>query len=386
MKKRFSSIIIVILLAGGILFAGGEKKELVQSLTQKLAEIKKEVGFPGATLAVVLPGGKEISLALGLADKEKGIPMKPGDRMFTGSVGKTFAAATALQLIEEKKLSLSDKVSKYFKNSKWYDRIPNAPHLTVDMLMHHTSGIPRHVFAREFLNQLPKDPAKTWKPEELLSFIFDKKPVHEAGKGWAYSDTNFIILGMIIEKVTGNIFYKEAQKRLLTPLKLDKTSPAVGREHPGLVSGYTGKEPFGLPEKTASDGKYVIDPQFEWTGGGFVTNSLDLARWAKALYGGDVLKKATRANMLKPLDYNSGKPGKTGYGLGVQVWDSPYGLVYGHGGIFPGYQTYMVYLPKYDLALSIQINSDRTRLAKAKDLYNYFTGFFPILVNHIKTE
>ena len=90
--------------------------------------------------------------------------------------------------------------------------------------------------------------------------------------------------------------------------------------------------------------------------------------------------------MLKPLDYSSGKPGKSGYGLGVQVWESPYGPLYGHSGIFPGYQTYMVYLPQYDLALSMQINSDRSRLPKAKDLYNYFTGFYPILVNHIKVH
>ena len=299
MRRRYMLVLCVILLTGGLLQAGTleVQQDLTQKLTKKLQSIKEEVGFPGATLAVVLPSGEKISLAVGLSDKEKAVAMQPGDRVFTGSVGKTFVAATALQLMEEKKLNLDDKVSSFFKDRKWFFRIPNAEALTVRTLMNHTSGIPRHIFVRAFLEQLPRDPEKTWKPEELLSFIFDKKPIHEVGKGWAYSDTNYIILGMIIEKVTGNRFYNEAQKRFLSPLKLDKTSPAVGRVLQGLVSGYTGKQPFGLPAKVATDGKYVIDPQFEWTGGGFVTNSLDLALWARALYGGKVLSKASLEKM-----------------------------------------------------------------------------------------
>jgi D-alanyl-D-alanine carboxypeptidase len=356
---------------------------LEAALKTKLIAVQGEVGFPGATLALVLPGGREISVSTGLSDKENKIPMRPRDRMFAGSVGKTFVAATVLQLHTEGKISLDQPVAPMFSDAPWFDRIPNAARLTVRMLLCHTTGIPRHIFTESFKKELLGDPDRVWRPAELLAHVAGLDPLHAAGNGWAYSDTNYIILGMIVEKTAGAAFYAEVERRFLTPLQLSDTLPAVRRDLPGLVCGYTGKEPFGFPPRVVVGGRYVINPQFEWTGGGLLSNSLDLARWAYALYGGKVLSPDALAAMLSPLDYQSGRPAETGYGLGVQVWNSAHGPVYGHSGTFPGYQTQMAYLPRRGFSIAMQINSDRTVLPKARDLYRFFEGFFGIVTAHL---
>ena len=148
--------------------------------------------------------------------------------MLAGSVGKTYAAAVALQLVKEGKINLDDKVEKYLGQEKWFSRLPNASQITVRQLMNHTSGLVRYEFKEQFTKDLSANPDKVWKPEELLAYLFDEKAAFEAGKGWDYSDTNYIVLGMIIERVTGKKYYSEAQNRILKPLKL-KTNFSAGQ-------------------------------------------------------------------------------------------------------------------------------------------------------------
>jgi D-alanyl-D-alanine carboxypeptidase len=117
--------------------------------------------------------------------------------------------------------------------------------------MNHTSGLPRYVFAKKFLDDVKQNPLKSRSPRECLGVILDAKPTHAVGEEWGYSDTNYLLLGLIIEKVTGRSFYEETQQRLLDPLKLKRTLPTAQAELPGLTQGYIGKNnPFGLPKKT----------------------------------------------------------------------------------------------------------------------------------------
>ena len=153
--------------------------------------------------------------------------------------------------------------------------------------MNHTSGLVRYEFKDQFTKDLTANPEKVWKPAELVAYLLDEKPPFEAGKGWDYSDTNYIVLGMIIEKVTGRRFYDEANRRLLKPLKLEDTIPQDGLRLKGVVQGYAGpNNPFGGRDAMIQDGKFAINPQFEWTGGGYASTAEDLARWAKMIYEG----------------------------------------------------------------------------------------------------
>src|ERR1044072_3565976 len=214
-----------------------DKTELKAAIQLKLEEWHKAGSFPGATLRVVLADGESFGLAVGFSDRETKRALLPTDRMLAGSVGKTFAAATALQLIKEGRIRLDDKIEKYLGNEPWFSRLPNAKDITVRQLMNHTSGLVRYEFKEQFTKDLTANPEKVWKPAELVAYLLAEKAPFEAGKGWDYSDTNYSSLGMIIEKVTGRKFYDEANRRLLKRLKLTNTIPQDGPRLKGVIQG-----------------------------------------------------------------------------------------------------------------------------------------------------
>ena len=330
---------------------------LEAALQLKLEEWHKAGSFPGATLGVMLANGESFGLAVGFSNRETRTPLRPTDRMLAGSVGKTFAAATALQLIKEGKIGLDDKIEKYLGREPWFSRLPNAKDITVRQLMNHSSGLVRYEFKDQFTKDLTANPEKTWKPRELVAYLLGEKPPFAAGQGWDYSDTNYIVLGMIIEKVTGKKFYDEANKRLLKPLKLTDTIPQDGPRLKGVVQGYAGpNNPFGGTDAMIVNGKFAINPQFEWTGGGYASTAHDLARWARMLYDG----RAFSRDLLPQVVDGVAAPmlgRETKYGLGVIIRKTTIGTSYGHSGFFPGYMTDMMYFPEYKIAIAVQVNT-----------------------------
>jgi D-alanyl-D-alanine carboxypeptidase len=359
MRKTINCLFACLLLTVVVQAQTGvaNRTALETALQLKLDEWHKAGSFPGATLGVVLANGESFALAAGFSDREMKTPMKPTDRMLAGSVGKTFAAATALQLIKEGKIKLDDKIEKYLGSEPWFSRLPNAKDITVRQLMNHSSGLVRYEFKEQFTKDLTANPEKTWKPAELVAYLLDERPPFAAGKGWDYSDTNYIVLGMIIEKVTGRKFYDEATRRLLNPLKLTNTIPQDGPRLKGVIQGYAGpNNPFGSTDAMIANGKFAINPQFEWTGGGYVSTAHDLARWAKMIYEG----KAFSPELLPQVVEGVAAPmlgRETKYGLGVIIRNTAVGTSYGHSGFFPGYMTDMMYFPEYKVALAVQVNT-----------------------------
>jgi D-alanyl-D-alanine carboxypeptidase len=330
--------------------------QLKQKLQQKLDEWHAAGKFPGATLGVILADGTNFGLATGLSDLTLKKPMTPRDRLLQGSVGKTYVAAVALQLVQEGKLGLDDKIERYLGQEPWFTRLPNAPDITVRMLMNHTSGLVRYEFNPKFLADLTANPAKVWKPLEEIAYLFDTKAAFAAGQGWDYSDTNYIVLGMIIERLTKSTYYRQVRKRILNPLKLTDTVPSDSRHIPGLAQGYAGeKNPFGGADAMLVNGAFAINPQFEWTGGGMASTSAELARWGKLLYEGKAFDPSLLSEMFNGVPARLGP--ETKYGLGVIIRPTSLGLAYGHSGFFPGYLTEMLYFPAHKFALALQINT-----------------------------
>lgn len=329
--------------------------EVKQKLQNQLNEWHKNGKFAGATLGVCLADGKCLSLSTGFSDLTKKTPMKPTDLMLAGSVGKTFVAVVALQLVKEGKLGLDDKVEKYLGKEVWFLRLPNAKDITVRQLMNHTSGLVRYEFKKTFTDDLTANPYKVWKPEEQLAYVFDEKAPFEAGKDWEYSDTNYIVLGLIIEKITGKKYEDEAAKRILKPFKFKRTFPQK-TVIKGLVQGYAGENnPFGGTDEMIKNGKFALNPEFEWTGGGMVSNTEDLARWAKLMYEGKAFDSSLLPQMLNGVPAKLGQNVK--YGLGVIIRPTPLGTAYGHSGYFPGYMTDMMYFPEQKFSIAVQVNS-----------------------------
>lgn len=352
---------ITLIFAFALFLSGlSAQSPVVDSLQAALDALSQNEGVPGATLAIVLEDGQMISLAAGLEDKEKNKEMPVGARMLAGSVGKTFFGALALQVIQEKGIDLDSKVMGWFGNEAWFKRIPNAQDLTIRMLMNHTTGIPRHVFQPTFLQAIQDEPMKVWKPAEMLQYVLDLPPVHPAGDGWAYSDTNYIILGMLVEKWTGKDLYDLLRKRILKPLKLKNTLPSNTPKLKGLVQGYIGEQNFlNLPNKVVKKGKYVINPQWEWTGGGLLSNVEDLAHWLKAIHETDAIPPEMYKEMIQPVGLRTGQPAEMGYGLTTFVFKAPTGIHFGHSGFFPGYLTNVEYVKDQKTAIAVQLNSDQ---------------------------
>jgi len=331
--------------------------ELNQRLVERLKAFQAEAGFPGATFAYVLPDGRQGAVAVGFADKERNKTMQPDARMPAGSTGKTFFAAWILQEIEGGRLRLDDPLAKHLGGEAWFKRLANGEAVTLRQLFLHQSGIPEHVYGEAVHQAIRGRGDKPWTPADIVPFALDSKPLFEPGKGWAYADTNYILLALAAEAATKQNGYAEIERRFLRPFGLKGTQPATKRDMEGLTMGYTtlGRDFVGQETTLDDKGAFRVNPGFEWAGGGFVSTSQDLARWALSLFGGKVLKAETLTLAKQGVAARTG-PGDQ-YGLGVQIRDGEWGKGYGHGGFYPGYLTEMEYV--YDrFGVAIQFNTD----------------------------
>jgi D-alanyl-D-alanine carboxypeptidase len=334
----------------------------------ELDALHQELGIPGATAAYALPDGSLGVAAAGLADTEAGTPMTVDSRMLAASIGKTIVGALALALAQEGKLNLDDPVSRWLGDRPWFARLPNHSTMTVRHLLTHSAGLEDHVYQDEF-HQAFRDawrkPGNAFPPEALVQFILDKPAKFEAGKGFAYTDTGYILIGLVLEKAAQRSFYEEAARRFLVPLRLNATTPSDRPELPGLASGYTPADnPLGLPAKTTrAPGVLLWNPAIEWTGGGFVSTPRDLAAWAKALYEGAAMQGPYTKDLLASVPVTGFFlrliVGRIHYGAGVGIYEkTPLGPMYGHGGGIPGYSSSMRYYPDHRFAVAFQVNTD----------------------------
>jgi len=358
-------------------------KRIRENTQAKLDQLHAAAGFPGATIGFVLPDGRSGAVSTGVSDLTTKRPLVPTDLMLAGSIGKTFVAAVMIQLAQEGKVNLDDKIERWFKGGfkadPWFARLPNANDITVRMLLNHSSGIGNHADDEKFYKALAANPDRVWKYEDLVAFVLNKKPLFVAGKGFAYADTNYILAGMIIERVAGTTLYAEVTRRFLKPLRLDRIVPQEGRIIPGLVNGYSSFTMLAGPKGAMIvDGKFTINPQVEWAGGGFASTAEDLARWAKALYGSDLIQKPYMDQMLAGI--NTGEVDL--YGLGVEIGEGRWGKSFGHDGLFPGYVAAMTYFPQYQVAVAIQVNTDREKQV-GQGLSEYLDEAMKIIVGEL---
>src|SRR6056297_976027 len=259
-------------------------------LASVLEDFHARYGFPGATAAIALPDGTVMSAATGLADVEQGRAMTPETPMLAASIGKSFVAATVLVLESEGHLSRDDLLAAHLGDRPWFDALPNAGTITIDHLLHHTAGLPDHVHLPEFQRDWTRLTTGNgdFDPEQLMDLVAGREALFEAGEAWAYSDTGYVLLGLVIEEVTGQGWHEAVRARLLAPLELGGTFPSNRPDLPELAVGYVDPDnPFGLPARTAdADGRLLWNPAVESAGGGFASTSADLASWGHLLFGG----------------------------------------------------------------------------------------------------
>jgi D-alanyl-D-alanine carboxypeptidase len=343
---------------------GPASAETVEHRMQALMErFRAEYGFPGATAAIALPDGGVATVATGRADREADVPMAADTRMLAASIGKSFVAMTVLALESDGVLSRADLVADHLGTRDWFVRLPNHATMTVGDLVHHASGLPDHVHLESFQAEMAtrmSSGGAALSPEEAIAFVLDAEPLFPARSGWAYTDTGYLLLGLVIEEASGEAYYDLVRDRFLGPLGLTATAPSDRPDLPHLAVGYVaGDNPFGLPVRTMdAAGALLWDPAIEWTGGGLVSTSRDLAVWGHALFGGTAMTESYLDRLLVGVSVSPDAPGIF-YGAAVAIYsDTPNGTVYGHGGWIPGYVSSLRHYADDGVTVAFQIHTD----------------------------
>jgi len=332
-------------------------------LQSLLSEFHERYGFPGATAAIALPDGEIVTAAAGLADVEATEPMTSDTPMLAASIGKSFVAATVLSLESEGVLSRADLVSEHLGHLDWFARLPNDATITVGDLLRHGAGLPDHVHIESFQIEMAGrmgSGAAAFTPEEAIAFVLDAEPLFEAGAGWSYTDTGYLLLGLVIEAVSGRPYYDLVFERFVEPLGLANTRPSNMRKLDGLAAGYVAEDnPFGFPPRTMdAHGTLLWDPAMEWTGGGLVSTSPDLAAWGQALFTGRAMDGPYLDRVFDGVPVSPDAPDIL-YRAGVAIYsETPRGPVYGHGGWIPGYVSSLRHYADHGVTVAFHINTD----------------------------
>jgi len=372
MRKVLIAAGLVALASAATPLMAQDAPALSTQMQATLDNFLERYAFPGATAAIILPDGTLVTSATGLADVENARAMTPQTPMLAASIGKTFVAATVLALESEGSLSRTDLLSAHLGDRTWFDALPNADSITIGQLLHHTSGLPDHVHMSAFQQDWSRLTTEEgdFDPEHLVAFVAGEAPLFEAGTGWAYSDTGYVLLGLAIEEVTGQPWQSAVFTRFLEPLGLTGTFPSDRPDLPGLAIGYVARDnPFGMPERTAyAEGRLLWNPAVESAGGGFASTSADLARWGHLLFGGTAMDAPYLDRLLDGVPVDPDAQGIL-YGAGVAIYaDTPNGTVYGHGGWIPAYVSSLRHYADHGVTVAFQINTDAGGVDDSTDL------------------
>ena len=362
MKPFYYSLKILTIFTISIIFSlhvFSQENERNQAV---LAKLVAQNNIPSLNFSIIYENGEQFNYSSGFADTLNKVALNPKHVLFSGSVGKTYAVAVLMQLVDEGKVDLSKPILDYFPNHEWLTNLPNIEDITIEMLLTHTSGLPRYINDPNVWKSVLENPDKVWCYKDRLSYAFNMEPLHEPGKGWGYSDTNYLLIGMLIEKITGSDYYDEVAERILKPGKLEHTYPSLRRDIPNLPVGYCALgEPFNLPGETVLDGIYIFNPQMEWTGGGFASTTPDLAKWAKMYYEGQFFSEKMLQKIVSPTEHGSDIADGFSCGMGSFIYETEIGVAYGHTGLFPGFNTIFAYFPEQKIAVAMQTNCDYPR-------------------------
>ncbi|MEU9148788.1 serine hydrolase domain-containing protein [Streptomyces sp. NPDC048349] len=318
-----------------------------EKLDDAITAAMREADIPGVGVGLWIDGERSYERAFGTADKAAGTPMKTDLFTRIGSVTKTFTVTGVLQLVDEGKVRLDAPISTYL------DGVPGGDRITVRQLAEMRSGLYSYTEDESWLASYQADPHRSWTPQQLLDVAFKHPAEFRPGARWAYSNTNTVLLGLLVEKVSGRPLHTYLDQHVLEPAGLDDTSLATGSAMPDpYAHGYTNFTKDG----TTTDAS-TWNPSWAWAAGAIISTMDDLRSWVPTLVngrlpGGDrLLEPGTQAQRLRAVP--TGYP-DVGYGLGIADVD---GWI-GHNGELPGYETIAARLPQARATLVIVVNSD----------------------------
>jgi D-alanyl-D-alanine carboxypeptidase len=368
-RRALSAWIVMVMAVGALLLAPARAGAVTGSPGSTVAPAPQRIhpgelrrlldqivaaGAPGAA-ALVKDEHAVTQAGSGVADLRSGRPMQPRLHYRVGSVTKPFVATVVLQLVAEGRLSLSDTVERWLPGI-----LPYGDQVTLRQLLNHTSGVPEYTI--EPLVELytaKNGRSRAWTPRQLVALVAHQPPDFPPGTAWSYSNTGYVLAGLIVEAATGHTLGQELTRRIFRPLRLRATFFPVNRpDIPGPnPRGYS--LPFPQQQGPLLDFT-VFNPSLAWGAGNLVSDLADLERFFRALLGGRLLPPRLLAAMTTPVA--TGRPGY-GYGLGLEMIETPAGRLIGHGGAIPGFHNTVWNTSDGRRQLGVMMNEDFAPLA-----------------------
>lgn len=330
MRKRYRSVVLLLWLISSVIIKGinsgdnvnhkitadsnSVKLPLDEVIDKFIIEYKN---IPSIFLLIETPDFKWKG-SVGFSDPVKGMRAEPADLFYIASAAKPMTAAIVMKLYEEKKLDLDDRISKYLSKDLMTNLnvIANKDYsdsITIRQLLNHTSGIGDNWSNNNFLMSVLMDTSKFWTPEETVAFVkMNVPPLSIPGNEWHYSDINYNLLGLIIEKITDKKLAAVYREYLLNPLKMEDTYRPF-YENPDSLKISKFKSVSLLGDVNYSSFKSM---SADWAGGGLVSSTDDLNKFIRALFTGNIFNnKKTLELMLRGIEINN----TMSYGLGLAI-------------------------------------------------------------------
>jgi D-alanyl-D-alanine carboxypeptidase len=321
--------------------------ELQQALDQLVAD-----GAPGALL-YTYDHGQVTELQSGVAAIATERPISAQDRYRIGSLTKTYVSTAVLQLVAKKRIHLGDPASRYLP-----DLLAGEPRVSIRQLLNHTSGVfDFNEDPRVLAPYLDGDLGHVWSPRSLVRIALTHAPVARPGTEYHYSNTNYLLAGLVVEAVTGHPLGEVLRNRVFSRAHLSTTTFTPSRKLPDPAAhGYftfSGDEPTDITS---------LYP-YPWASGSMVSTAPDVARFYRSLLSGQLLPRRLLFAMRTAVDASSEDGPGTMYGLGLESFPTPCGPAWGHGGNFPGYVTYVYSSPSGGRQAVLLLNEDPASLS-----------------------
>lgn len=325
--------------------------------------------IPGAML-FVRQGDRSYTVTAGYADRAKKTPMRAGDVFPIGSTTKSYTAVLVMRLVAEGKIALDDPLSRYLPGL-----LPDGKRITIRQLLSHKSGLDDFASDTRFVAPyLQGNFGYAWTPRQMVGFAATQPRAFAPGTKFAYSNTNYIVLALLAERVGGESYERQLADFIFGPLKLNDTSlPANNGTLPD-VHGYAGLGAHDKAAGAAPVDSAALTPAFAWSAGGIRASAEDEADFFRGLFSGKLLPQAQVAAMEDASSTGGA------YGLGImptsgyeyewrsytQAITTSCGRAWGHGGAFPGYYQLPISSPDGSRQAVLLVNTDETRLSPAQ--------------------
>lgn len=355
----------------GALAAGDQslRADLKADLQHYLADRRTIEHISALSLSVALPNQlANINLTVGTAQFDGGAPVTPDSIYQIGSNTKAFTAVTILQLEAEGKLSIRQTVG------DWLPQYPAWKDVTIERLLNMTSGIPTYDNVQAMQAAYAAKPTRNWSPAGLIAYVYPGgKDVPPLTTGWSYSNTNYLLAELIIEKATGSSYAAELKRRFFDNPKLRLNDsyyaphlypPAVTKR---MVSGYFASNDPDNAGLSPLYGKDMRNLSVSWAqgAGGIVSMPEDVTRWSRALYEGELLQPRQREELMTTVSQKTGNPiaevtadDPHGFGLGVvHAFLPTMGKFWFYEGETLGYRMAYAWFPESGAVLAVGINS-----------------------------